>query len=113
MTFSMTPGGQYAHRKRKIASKMAKLADGGMYAMIQLRSFGDAVKAYRFKHNLSQGELADLAYQKVGVRISRGTIAGWECAKSQPSWAYACMIADTFGIKLDDLRPSPTILDKP
>lgn len=103
MKFNLTPGG--APKRRRVSSKITRHDDGGMYALIQIRSFGDALRFHRFRLNLSQKEFCDLVKKKTGQNLSPSAISQWENGQVDPTWTSACIIADTLGVKLDDLKP--------
>lgn len=59
--------------------------------------FGDNLIELRKLHNMSQEELAEL------IGISRQTLSKYETGESLPDIEKCKMIADVFGVLLDDL----------
>ena len=61
--------------------------------------FKDNLVELRKIHDLSQEELAD----KIGV--SRQTLSKYETGESLPDIEKCKLLADVFGVSIDDLRP--------
>lgn len=60
--------------------------------------FGDKLRYFRKKANLSQKQLA----QKIG--FPQTTISDWELNKYEPGFTIAIRILDALGISLTDLN---------
>ena len=57
------------------------------------------LKAYRDRHDLSQGDLADM------LGVSRVAVTRWESGARQPDRDLLAKIAEKTGIHPADLRP--------
>lgn len=66
------------------------------------KDFGEALRALRTEHNMTQQQLAD------ALHVDRSTIAYWESGKRTPDIATVRLIADSFDIDVVELLSAPT-----
>ena len=62
-----------------------------------MANYGDELKFHRIKANLSQRDLANL------IHTSQQNISRWESNEVEPSISFCVMLADYYGITLDEL----------
>lgn len=62
-----------------------------------MMNIGEELKFHRQKANLSQNELANL------INTSQQNISRWEKNEVEPSISFCVILADYYGITLDEL----------
>lgn len=97
-------GGGGGKRRRANFKQLKKKADGGIVAMIHIRTLGDALRFFRFQRNISQIELGQLILERTGNSVGVQTISDIENGRHDARWSTVCTIADALGVKTDDLR---------
>lgn len=60
-------------------------------------TIGERIKKIRKSKGISQYKLAD------GIGIAQNTISGWETDRNEPTIFSCILLADYFGITLDEL----------
>ncbi|MBQ4269157.1 MAG: helix-turn-helix domain-containing protein, partial [Clostridia bacterium] len=64
---------------------------------MKLHDFGKRLREYRLKSNMTQEELAQKLY------VSKKTVSKWETGKGLPDTGSFSMLAQTFGVTIDEL----------